>query len=305
MFNVFVSVALIAFIGSMFGWLFPAIKVEQLRKGINTLVLYILLPALIFDVLYLTEMGKVFYEVPIVAVAGILVCLITAWIVFKFINIKKEAKGALILASAFGNVTYLGLPVLQGIFSTIPLDISKVAILYEVTKSPVNLTLGSAIAMRHSGTKRITLKESLLEILKLPPVWALALALLCKAINFPVPDFILQSTKVLGSAVTALMILSLGMALKFQKFKHIKALIPVCIIKLFLSPIIVFIAAGILGMKAPYFEAVTIEGAMPCQLLTFVIADKFNLDTEILAMVILLNTVLAFFTIPLIRVLLF
>ena len=58
-------------------------------------------------------------------------------------------------------------------------------------------------------------------------------------------------------------------------------------------------------MKPPYFEAVTLEGAMPTQLLTLVIADRFNLDSKLLAQVILINTVIAFVTLPLLRGLLF
>ena len=44
---------------------------------------------------------------------------------------------------------------------------------------------------------------------------------------------------------------------------------------------------------------------MPSQLLTIIIADRFNLDSGILAHVVLINTIAAFVTIPLIRSLLF
>jgi predicted permease len=44
---------------------------------------------------------------------------------------------------------------------------------------------------------------------------------------------------------------------------------------------------------------------MPSQLLTFVIADRFNLDSKLLAQAIFINTVIAFVTIPLVRALLF
>ena len=56
----------------------------------------------------------------------------SAWLVFKGIAIDRKAKGSLILACAFGNVTYLGLPVLQGVFADHASDIAKVAILCEV-----------------------------------------------------------------------------------------------------------------------------------------------------------------------------
>lgn len=303
--SVFLSLGAIALLGSILQTVFPDWDIENFRKSINKLVLYILLPALIFKVIYTSELGKVFYEVPLVIAAGIFGCLLVAWLIFRFIPIDRKAKGSLLLACAFGNVTYLGLPVLQGIFADQSVDISKVAILSEVTVSPLNLIIGSILAMRYSEDHGLDLKQSLKQVIQLPPIWALVAALGCKFLHIPVPDFILHGTAVLGNAVSGLMILSLGMALKFQRLKHLTPIMVVTGIKLIISPIIVFFAAGALAMSNPYFEAVTIEGAMPSQLLTFVIADRFNLDSELLAQAIFINTVIAFVTIPLIRTMLF
>jgi hypothetical protein len=65
-----------------------------------------------------------------------------------------------------------------------------------------------------------------------------------------------------------------------------------------------FVGRG-LNMSYPFFEASVIEAAMPTQLLTLVIADGFQLGTEILALVIFSITVASLMTIPLIRVALF
>jgi hypothetical protein len=46
---------------------------------------------------------------------------------------EKRVVGALILGSAFGNVTYLGLPVLRGLFPYQLQQVTEVAILCEVT----------------------------------------------------------------------------------------------------------------------------------------------------------------------------
>ena len=69
--------------------------------------------------------------------------------------------------------------------------------------------------------------------------------------------------------------------------------VPVSAIKLGLSPLIVALAVVPLE-----------EGAMPSQLLSFIIAGKFKLDEETMAFVIMVDTVLAFVTLPLIRALL-
>ncbi len=305
MFSVFLSLATIALIGSSLRWLFPDRDIEEFRQSVNQLVLYILLPALIFTVIYESDLGGVLYEVPLAMVSGIAACLFVAWAILRWFPLDRRTQGSLILASAFGNVTYLGLPVLQGVFSDQALDISKVAILCEVTVGPMNLTVGSLLALRYSEEHGLSLKKSLRQVATLPPLWALAAALVCKFLHLPVPEFILHGAGVLGAAVSALMILSLGMALKPERVDHVLPILTASGIKLLLSPLVVFAAAGMLAIKQPYFEAVTLEGAMPSQLLTIIIADRFNLDSGILAHVVLINTIAAFVTIPLIRSLLF
>lgn len=303
--SIFLSLATIALLGSGLQRLFPAWNIEELRKSLNMLVLYVLLPSLIFRVIYTSELDSVLYQVPLAMAVGIFGCLLVAWLFFKWIPIDRKARGSLILACAFGNVTYLGLPVLQGVFAADTLDVTKVAILCEVTVAPLNLVVGSLLAMRYSGERGLSLRKSLKQLVQLPPLWALGAALGCKYLHLPVPAFILHGTEVLGGAVSGLMILSLGMALKFERLEHLLPILTVSSIKLLLCPLLVFVAARALAIKQPYFEAVTLEGAMPSQLLTLVIADRFNLEGKLLAQAIVINTAIAFVTIPLIRALLF
>lgn len=305
MLNVFLSLGAITLVGSGLQRVFPDWNIEEFRKSINKLVLYVLLPALIFKVIYTSDLEGVLYQIPLAAAAGIAGCLSVAWLVFRWMPLDRKSKGALILACAFGNVTYLGLPVLQGIFPAHSSDIAKVAILCEVTVAPLNLIVGSLLAMRFSEQQGVNLRQSLKQVIQLPPLWTLAAALLCKQLEVPVPEFILHGAAVLGSAVSGLMILSLGMALRFDRLEYLGPMLSVSGIKLLVSPLIVFAAARLLAMHVPYFEAVTLEGAMPSQLLTIVIADRFNLDSKLLARAIAINTVLAFVTIPLVRTLLF
>ena len=305
MHNVFLSLGTIALVGSTLQRLFPDWNIEDFRKSLNRLVLFVLLPSLIFKVIYTSDLDGVLYQVPLVAAAGILGCLGVALPAFGWMSIDRRAKGSLILACAFGNVTYLGLPVLQGVFPEHQLDISKIAILCEVTVAPLNLIVGSLLAMRFSGEQGVGLRQSLAQVMRLPPIWALVAALACKFLRIPVPEFILHGTAVLGATVSGLMILSLGMALRFQRIGHPLPILAVSGIKLLLSPLLVFGAASLLAMKEPYLEAVTLEGAMPSQLLTIVIADRFNLDGRLLAHAIVINTVIAFVTIPLVRAVLF
>lgn len=305
MLDVFLSLGAIALLGSALSRLFPDWNVEDFRKSINRLVLHVLLPALIFKVIATAELDGLLWQVPLAAAAGIGVCLLVGVVVVPWLRLARPAQGALVLACAFGNVTYLGLPALQGLHPDRAADMAKVAILCEVTVAPLNLIVGSLLALRFCEAQAGGLRQSLRQVLRLPPLWALAAALACKAFAVAPPAFVLHAAGVLGGAVSGLMILSLGMALRFERFERPLPSLLVASVKLLLAPLVVFAAARALGMQAPFLEAVTLEGAMPSQLLTLVVADRFRLDSRLLAQAIVLNTALAFATIPLVRATLF
>lgn len=313
--TVLLALGLIACIGSILRYLLHDLDVEMARRVIGDLVLNIFLPALVFRVIFTAQMGAENYQIPLVMLLSILVCLAISIVVFRAFRLQPEEKGALILASAFGNVTYLGLPVLQGLFTSLQLEVAKVAILSEITTTPLNLSLGMALGsgFKQPQSDRIRAASSVFmdgvriawnvcqEMIRLPALWAVCIAILWKFSGVPVPAFLLQATQILGNTVTGLMMLSLGMGLRYQAIRKPFPLVVASIIKLLVSPFVVFAIASWIGVAAPFFDALVLEGAMPSQLLTFVIADRVGLNAERLALCILVNTAASFFTIPLIK----
>ncbi len=294
--------AAIALLGALLRHFNPAM--EQTRQAINKLVLHVLLPALVFRTVMESRLDALFVQIPLVAAAGVLGCLALGFLVFHFLPVPGPTKGAMMLGAAFGNVTYLGLPVLLGAFPERTEQVSEVSVLFEITKSSLNLTLGAMIAIAYGSQEPITLRNTLFEALKLPPVWALAVAIAWKASGIPCPDLVLNTAAILAVTVSGLMMLSLGMALRFTPTRLMALAVPVAVIKLVVSPLIVFAATGPVGLGGIYGTAAVLEGAMPSQLLSFIIAGKFRLDEETLAFVIMVDTVLAFATLPLVRTLL-
>ena len=294
--------AAIALLGALLRHFNPAM--EQTRQAINKLVLYVLLPALVFRTVMESRLDALFLQIPLVAATGVFGCLAVGFLVFHFLPVPGPTKGAMMLGAAFGNVTYLGLPVLLGAFPERTEQVSEVSVLFEITKSSINLTLGAMIAIAYGSQEPITLRNTLFEALKLPPVWALAVAIAWKASGIPCPELVLNTAAILAVTVSGLMMLSLGMALRFKPTRLMALAVPVAIIKLVVSPLIVFAATGPVGLGGVYATAAVLEGAMPSQLLSFIIAGKFRLDEETLAFVIMVDTVLAFVTLPVVRTLL-
>ena len=76
---------------------------------------------------------------------------------------------------------------------------------------------------------------------------------------------------------------------------------PTLLIKLALSPLIVVFLGRIFKLLALVLHATTVESAMPPQFFTLIVADRFNLDTENLAVAVVVLASLSFLTVPLVN----
>lgn len=275
-----------------------------MRSAIGSLVMNILLPALTFKVLYKAPIANDIWQVPIIAALSCLFCVALAWLLYskiigKPLGIFPSQQGVLILAAAWGNVTYLGLPVVTALVGE---DYQRVPILFDLlSMTPLLWSLGVWIALRYGNTsQKLSPQKAISTFLRLPPLYAAILGLVCNLLGFVVPDFLLKACELASHAVAPLMIISVGMALRWGGIRQTLITLPAVVIKLCIAPILAFVLATALGMSGNVFRASMLESAMPTMVLTMVVAEQFFLDTEILAQAVAVSTLLSLITIPLI-----
>jgi hypothetical protein len=178
--TVFLALGLIALIGSLVHWWLPDLDVALTRRVAGQLVINVFLPALNFEVVYKLPIDKTFWQVPLILTVGALTCVLVASLVLLPARIDSRVKGSLVLASAFGNVTYLGLPVLQGLFPEHQLEALEVAVLAEVTVTSLDLVVSSVIAPLYGSEAGRSPKAIAKEVAEFPLLWAIALAAACR-----------------------------------------------------------------------------------------------------------------------------
>jgi len=272
---------------------------EMIRGHLAKAVYAIFLPALVAHVMWQTPVGLDALRVPVVAAIGVLLGLLAAVLIYgdgKRVGGKKVL-GALLLAAAFGNVTYLGLPVLTQTFGVWS---QSVAISYDLfANTPLLFTVGVMLAGHFGSAKQPA--HPMLELLRVPALWAAFGGLLFSVFGVPMPVWLDTSLGVLGAAVVPLMLLSIGMALGWQSgwLKRVPVLLPVVLIQLLLMPLMVWGACIGVGMPDKLLAPMVIEGAMPCMVLGLVICDRFRLDASIYAEAVTLTTLLSMISLPL------
>jgi hypothetical protein len=106
-------------LGTLWRVLKPAgLTAEQTRLVLTQLVYYLLLPALVLSTLWKAKIGSDTLLIVSVCSSGILISGATLWLILRRFQVANSQTGALILAVAIPNVTYLGLPVLEQTFGT-------------------------------------------------------------------------------------------------------------------------------------------------------------------------------------------
>ncbi len=265
------------------------------------------MPALAFGLLATTGIDRSFVLIPLVALLTVVACTAAGFAVYRLVpglrSIPRPAFGVLVLAATYGNVTYLGLPIITEVLGA---RNAYVAILYDLlAHTPLLLTLGAFIAARYGSGKTLSLAASLKRVVTLPPLWGVVAGIAVRMGNVAVPQVVLDTTAVMGKAVIPIMTFTVGLALDFRDVKRLPIAAPALAIKLFLAPVLAWWIGSRLGMSGDLLKAVTIEGAMPVMVISLVIADELELDVPLAAACIAFSTAALFFTMPLMTKILF
>jgi malate permease and related proteins len=273
------------------------LSAEHTRKVLTTVVYYFFLPAMVLDVLWKADIGWHSLQYTLLAVLSVLFGMVCIWTIGFLFKFEHKSLGALILAAAFPNVTYLGLPVLEQTFGSWTRSIVIQIDLFAV--SPLLFTLGIAIT-RHYGTETATFRQPLWSYLNAPPFWAAVIAVLLNQNQVIAPFWLSDTLRLLSGAVVPLMLFSLGLALSWKaiRVRNIPYTLPVIAIKLFLIPLFAIYVVDHLAIANDYKAAAVLDLAMPSMVLGIVLCDRYHLDSSLYAMAVTLTTALSLFTLP-------
>jgi len=273
-----------------------------LRAHLVRAVYEIFLPALVLRVMWQSPVDLNMVRVPLLAWLGVFAALGLAALIYRggrwFAGEERERRamaGALLLAASFGNITYLGLPVLTQTYGAWA---ASVAIQYDLfVCTPLLFTVGLLLASRFGSGAAL---HPLHELLRVPALYGAVAGVLLSLLAIPMPGWLLNTLTLLGSAVVPLMLLSIGMALRWQAgwLARLPLLLPAVAIKLALAPLLVWGGAVLIAMPANLLAPTVLEAAMPTMVLGLVLCDRFRLDTALYAEAVTVSTALALFTLP-------
>jgi predicted permease len=104
-----------------------------------------------------------------------------------------------------------------------------------------------------------------------------------------------------GTYVNPATMLALGLGLRFERaWAPYRMALPAVAIKLAVSPAVVVACAWVAGLSGLPLAVVALQGAMPTQVLSVVVAERYRLDARLVGLTLALDTALAFVLLPLV-----
>lgn len=273
------------------------LDVDQVRRALTGLVYYLLLPALVLKVMWKAPLDLDTPRIIFCAAMGVLSGILLSGWACKFSKLAAATSGAVILAAAFPNATYLGLPVLE---ATLGATGRTVAIQYDLFAcTPLLLTIGILVAQQYgqgSGTAASIWRG----LLRVPPLWAAVVAVMFNLADVSIPRVVQQGLGLMGGAVSPLMLIALGLSLRLDSVRA-ESWRPIALvagIQLLVMPLLVWGVSEFVGLRGSLQTGVILEAAMPSMVLGLVICDRYKLDTDFYAAAVTATTVISFITLP-------
>ncbi len=191
-------------------------------------------------------------------------------------------------ALSFPNGGNMGLPVCLFAFGETGLGLG---VLFFATLAVLQFTVGPALAAGRMDPR---------QLLRTPVIYAVLSAVLVLTTGLQPPQWLLNTTSLLGSCAVPLMLFSLGVALAGLKVQGLARALGLSTLRLVLGFGAGVLVTHLLGLTGAMRGVVILQSAMPVAVFNYLWAVRFQTAPEEVAGMVLGSTALAFVALPLI-----
>lgn len=267
---------------------------------LNRIVMYILLPCMVFSALYSADLSLIpkLGILPFVILASSLVTGLISFIILKRLNFPDRKLWSVLVTVMIANTAFMGYPVNLGIYGN---EGFLRAIFCDIATLIIFLLLSFVLVIKFGGTVKTAVKR----IVLFPSLWAIILGISLNLFNVPIGPVLSQSVNYLGDGCIPLIMLSLGLSINLEGLSRSKSMIVfTSIMKLAFFPMVAAIIVTYLGIVDLQHNVTIVEAAMPSGMLSLLLSITYKLDYELTSDCILINTVISLVSLPLIIMLL-
>ena len=298
----FFALVLCGYVAARRGWL-PQVAIP----GLNTFVLYFALPCMLYRFGASTPIAQLLdggLMAVYLACALVMVGFTIAMTRRGHIGWNDASFGALV--AAFPNTGFMGVPLLVALLGAQAAGPAIVTIVIDLVVTSSLCIALSRLDSADSHGASVAAQNALKGAALNPMPWAILGGAVASAYQFTLPLPVMQTIGLMADAASPVALFTIGAVLARSQANSthgtpLNDYLPVVLIKLVMHPVLLLLtglAAMRLGLPLDRttLTVVVLVAALPSASNVALLAERFNADNGRIARIILLSTVLAFFT---------
>ncbi|MBQ8711250.1 MAG: AEC family transporter [Prevotella sp.] len=267
-------------------------------RQLSRLVINITCPALILSSAMTGELPDRRFILPLLLISVITYVVLTgvAFLLPRYLTRRPEDEGAIGFALMFGNVGFMGYPVVASIFG-------HEAVFYAAVLNVVNtftvFTVGTVLI---TGRGEIGGERFQKKVLYSTPMLAAYLTMAIVALEIDhVPGFVSQPLTMIGNITVPAALLIIGSSMSHLSLRTMlgnRTVYLTTLFRLVLLPVAVYYLTRALGFSDFVVNINTVVIAMPVATYGTILCLKYEKDTTMITEVTFITTLLSMLTIP-------
>jgi predicted permease len=278
------------------GFVFQKIFRVEVRT-FSKLTLYFMVPVVIFDKLYSTDVSWEFFLQVVPFVLLLEVCMyVLALLLSALLRFNNSIRKAFTNSMVLINTGNYGIPLIDLVFRGDPLAAASQIFIVAI-QNVTTCTFGVFQASSGSDSK----KRALINMIKMPTLYVLLLVIIVKSFNITLTGVVTEPMKYISDAFVAIALIGLGVQLADVKLgRGLGRVMAVSAIKVVAAPLAGFALTLLLDIRGVLGAALIIGLSTPTAVNTATLALEFGNEQEFSAQVVFMTTVLCTFTLPLV-----
>ncbi len=276
-------------------------------KKLSKVVIDITCPALILSSAMTGELPDRRYILPLLGISVLTYLLLTgvALLLPRFLTKKKDDEGVIGFAMMFGNVGFMGYPIVASIFG-------HEAVFYAAVLNVVNtftvFTVGTMLIVGKNqessvAEKEMSRKKMLRKVLYSTPMLSAYLTMLIVALEIKdIPEFISQPLTMIGNITVPAALLIIGSSMSQLPLRALLGngtIYATTLMRLAILPVGIHYLMTLLGFSSFVVGINTVVIAMPVATYGTILCLRHGKDTTLITEVTFITTLLAMISIPL------
>ena len=276
-------------------------------KKLSKVVIDITCPALILSSAMTGELPDRRYILPLLGISVLTYVLLTgvALLLPRLLTKKKDDEGVIGFAMMFGNVGFMGYPIVASIFG-------HEAVFYAAVLNVVNtftvFTVGTMLIVGKNQVstveeKEMSQKKMLRKVLYSTPMLSAYLTMLIVALEIKdIPEFISQPLTMIGNITVPAALLIIGSSMSQLPLRALLGngtIYTTTLMRLAVLPVGIHYLMTLLGFSSFVVGINTVVIAMPVATYGTILCLRHGKDTTLITEVTFITTLLAMISIPL------